>query len=83
VTDDAASSDPVPPELEGLDFEIDGPADITVSLLEDWVLRTRLDETVAELIQRGEALQPTTSTGRDLHSIRTALLVEMAKRGLR
>lgn len=71
-------------QLEALDLEPTDASDIVnVSTLADEDLIVRLQETVDELFRRKEALAPKTQTGRDLHSVRTALLVEMARRRLR
>lgn len=68
--------------------EIDGiqmPTDpyTNVQLLDELELSTRFHAVTQELLARGEALDPTTDTGRDLHSTRSAYLVEMKRRGMR
>lgn len=69
-------------DWDGIDFT---PPDsiVNVTVLTDIDLIDRYQEILEEILQRKEALNPTTDTGRDLHSARTACLVEMAKRGLR
>ena len=61
-------------------YDID---DLPVTLLEGPALLTEYENTKNLLLQIGEALNPTTQQGRDLHSRRTALLVEIARRGYR
>lgn len=56
---------------------------INVSKLADIELSDIYRKTVDELFVLHEALAPTTQKGRDLHSLRTALLVELSARGLR
>lgn len=66
--------------------ELDLPApsnDTCVQLLNEAELSSRLNKVTQELLRRGEALNPTTQTGRDLHSERSAYLLEMQRRRMR
>lgn len=56
---------------------------VPVSTLSEVELSARYNEVKEALLKRGEALSQTTQTGRDLQSERAALLIEMARRGLR
>lgn len=74
---------PPPDEFDDIigDLEFDPPPSIIpVSTLNEFQLSDRLNDLKEELLQRGEALHPTTQTGRDLHSERTAILVEINRR---
>ena len=56
---------------------------INVAMLTEVQLLLRYEEVKQELYDRREALNPTTDKGRELHSVRSACLIEMARRGLR
>lgn len=56
--------------------------DFNVILLSDGELVERFHEYTSELKKRGELINPTTDTGRDLHSQRGAMRIELAKRQL-
>lgn len=60
---------------------IDG--DESVRTLTDPKLILELKRVRDRLLGRGEMLNPTTADGRELHSRRAALLIEMRRRGLR
>jgi len=68
---------------DDLDFDSVPPPDFIASDLEDIELVDRYTEVKDALLDRQEGLNPTTEEGRRLHSERTALLVELAKRELR
>lgn len=53
-----------------------------VTLLSDMELLDRFQTVTDELRDRHEMLRPTTETGRDLHSVRGAIRVELARRNL-
>lgn len=70
-------------DLDDLDFEIEEP---TVRNAQEYSNLQLVDEyhsVIEELYQLREAIAPKTQHGRDLHSWRTSLLIEMATRGLR
>lgn len=69
--------------VEGLEEELDLPdvsSVVSVALLDELELSKRFNEVRNELLQRGEMITPTTERGRELHSLRSAYLVEMRKR---
>jgi hypothetical protein len=71
--------DPFDEIVAGL--ELDQPSDaISVRDLNDVELSNHFNETRDELLALGEMQQPTTDRGRELHSIRTACLVEIRRR---
>lgn len=51
-----------------------------VALLNDVELSSRYNSVRQELLSRGEMMMAKTETGRELHSQRTAYLIEMRKR---
>lgn len=55
---------------------------VNVQLLDEAELVDRYHAVTNALMERHEALHQTTDEGRDLHSMRTALRVEMSRRGL-
>lgn len=55
---------------------------VNVTLLDDQTLLSRYHDTTSELMSRKEALRPSTDTGRDLHSQRAALRIELSRRRL-
>ena len=67
-----------------LDISDIGPLipDVNVTLLDDAELSKRFNETREELMTRGEMINCSTQTGRDLHSMRAAYIIELRKRGL-
>lgn len=67
-----------------LDLSDIGPMipDVNVTLLDDAELSRRFNETREELMSRGEMINCSTQTGRDLHSQRAAYIIELRKRGL-
>jgi hypothetical protein len=54
----------------------------SVVLLSDGELVERFHEYTSELKRRGELINPTTDTGRDLHSQRGSIRIELSKRNL-
>lgn len=79
--------------LAGLDFEpAEDPTAVDVTVLNNLELSNLLEDTRQKLLDKGEMLSDLESTfgtapgspeARDLHSLRAACLVEMAKRGMR
>lgn len=72
--------------LAGLEdnFDVPNPEDLLMPhVLTDIELVDAYQDVKEKILERGEGLQQTTDEGRRLHSERTALLVELAKRGLR
>lgn len=67
-----------------LDLSDVGPMvpEVVVTTLDDEQLSRRYNEVREELMQRGEMLNCSTQTGRDLHSQRAAYIIEMRKRGM-
>ncbi len=55
---------------------------LNVTLLSDIELLDKLQSVTDELRNRSEMLRPTTETGRDLHSVRGAVVVELKRRGV-
>lgn len=67
--------------MEGLDLTV--PINVeSVTMLDEVELSRRFNEVRGELLTRGEMISPKTDTGRELHSQRAALLVEMRRRGM-
>jgi len=56
--------------------------DVNVRTLDDIELNSRFNAVKQELLNRKEMINPTTETGRDLHSQRGAYLIELRRRGL-
>lgn len=57
-------------------------SEVTVSSLTDFELSQRFNDAKQELYQRGELLNPTTDTGKDIHAMYHGYLLEMKKRRL-
>ena len=55
----------------------------SVAVLTDPELSLRFSRVTQELLERGEALEPRTETGRDLHRELDAYRYELAKRRMR
>lgn len=72
-------------EIDSLLQEIldNAPNILPVTAIPDLDLIKFYDEVKEDLLERGEAIQQTTQEGRDLHSWRVALLVEIRRRNLR
>lgn len=68
--------------LEGMDFD-EEPEVEDVSALSDHELVVRFNAIQLELRRGSEILVAKTDRGRDLHSINSALLVELRRRGKR
>lgn len=67
--------------MEGLDLTV--PTNVEdVSLLNEVELSSRYNKCKQDLLERGEMIDPKTDTGRELHSQRTAYLLEMRRRGM-
>ena len=63
-------------------LEIDEPEDLVdVTKLSVQELLSKFDDINEELFEIGQALKPTTQQARDLHSLRSAIYVEIQKRG--
>lgn len=56
---------------------------MNVQELDAFELSDTYRETIKKLTDIGEAIKPTSQEGRDLHSLRTACLIELSRRGLR
>lgn len=67
--------------MEGLDLTVPVNVEV-VTLLDEVELSRRFNSVKQELLQRGEMISPKTDTGRELHSQRTAYILEMRKRGM-
>lgn len=68
---------------EGIEFEEQVAVVIDVSRLNEAELSDLFNETRDKIMELGEMLAPTTDEGRRLHSVRSACLIEMSKRGMR
>lgn len=68
--------------VDSLDLPEADPS-TNVCLLDEAELVTRFQKVTRALIRSDQAVNPTTPAGRDLHSERSAYLVEMKRRGLR
>lgn len=68
-------------DLEAQLADIAEPTVVDVTTLNVAELVTRLEETRQNLFKLGEMLDPKTDQGRELHSTRAALLIELRKRG--
>lgn len=68
--------------MEALFDEVDTSDDLVVSSLDNMTLLETYHTTISELEKLGEMLNQKTQEGRDLHSQRTACLVEIRKRKL-
>jgi hypothetical protein len=65
--------------MEGLDLTI--PTDVEqVSVLSEVELSRRWNKVRQDLLARGEMMEPKTDTGRELHSLRHAYMLEMQRR---
>jgi len=63
-------------------LEIEEPEDlIDVSKLSIQELLSKFDDINNQLFKMGQALKPTNQEARDLHSLRSAIYVEIQKRG--
>ncbi len=70
--------------VAGLDLTEAEPSDvIDVSELDDLDLVDLNAKVRRNLLESRQMLSPTTREGRDLHSLRVAILTQMTKRGLR
>lgn len=81
-TDDYDASSDMEAMIEALGIEAPS-TEVNVSLLSEPELSKRLTHVTQDLLNRGEVLKPTTETGRDLHSERSAYILELRKRGFR
>jgi hypothetical protein len=72
--------DPFDSIVDGLELE-EPRYYIDVTKLDVEELLTQFDELNDELFEMGEALRPTTQRSRDLHSLRSAIYLEIQKRG--
>jgi hypothetical protein len=67
--------------MEGL--ELEAPINVEdVSLLTEVELSSRFNKVRQDLLARGEMIDPKTDTGREMHSQRTAYMLEMRRRGM-
>ena len=63
-------------------LEIDEPKDLVdVTKLSIQELLSQFDNINEQLFEMGQALKPTNQEARDLHSLRSAIYVEIQKRG--
>lgn len=69
-------------QLDDLNVDPASLPEVSVSVMTDLQLIENFNATKRELYERGEVLNATTDTGRDLQSRYHALLLEMKKRGL-
>jgi hypothetical protein len=74
--------DPFDSIVDGLELE-EPKYYIDVTKLDIQELLTQFDELNDELFEMEQALRPTTQRARDLHSLRSAIYVEIQKRGKR
>jgi hypothetical protein len=74
--------DPFDSIVDGLELE-EPKYYIDVTKLDTQELLTQFDELNDELFEMEQALRPTTQRARDLHSLRSAIYVEIQKRGKR
>lgn len=64
--------------------DLDEPADvIDVTVISNHEIMIRFSRVRERLYELNEMEHPSTDEGRELHSLRSAILVEMSKRGLR
>lgn len=76
--------DPNDFDWSALEFEFTEPTDILdVTALSDVELLNLERELVEQLKQRGEMLNTTTDEGREIHSRRAAVRIELARRNLK
>jgi hypothetical protein len=68
--------------IDDLDLPAPDP-ETNVQLLNEVQLLNRFTEVTQELLQMGETISPKSQKGRDLHSTRSAYLIEMKRRRLR
>ena len=69
-------------QLEGLFDEVDKEAPTGYGDLSDIELLDLYEETLVQIREIREILSPRTQEGRDLHSKRGALLIELRTRGI-
>lgn len=69
-------------ELEGLFDSVDEVEVVDVTLLGNEELLGRFHELTRKIQDRHEVLAPRTDEGRELHSLRAAMSVELRQRGL-
>lgn len=77
-----SSTDPFDDIVAGLDFDTVEDDILRVDQLDDLNLAVKHKEVRKALMDSGEMLDPKTDTGRELHSQRVALIVEMRRRNL-
>lgn len=66
--------------IDAMGIEVE---ETSVRTLSDYDLLTRYNSLTQSLLKEGEALDPHTQSGRDMHSEREAIKVEMIRRGIR
>lgn len=83
MTDDQEIDDQFRALTEGLDAEIPPPTDVvSVCMLDELGLSRRFNEVRQALLNMSEMVDPKTEKGRELHSERAALIIEMRRRGM-
>lgn len=70
--------------MKGMDTVFDGVSDdvLDVTSLSNKALLERNADILEELLDNGQAVNPTSQWARDLHSLRNAIQVEIRKRGV-
>lgn len=78
-----SNTDPFDAIVADLDFAIETPEDVVdATALSDPDLAVTLSRCKQELLKLGEMLSPRSERGRELHSERVSLVVEMRRRKL-
>ena len=67
--------------LEGIFDDVEQGV-VNVTLLSDDALLTEFNAVTEEIKERREVLSPATDRGRELHSLRAALNIELRQRGI-
>ena len=74
--------DPLFAELEGIFEGVDTYEVVDVTKLDNDALLTRFHELTEQIKARREVLAPRTDEGRELHSLRAAMSIELRNRGI-
>jgi hypothetical protein len=78
ISDEPGPEDGLFAQLAGMEAHVND--EVNVRLLSDYALADKLADVRRVLIDSGEMLEPRTEAGRDLHSLRAALLIEHRQR---
>lgn len=82
--EDAVPEPEMPDDLRSMLDAVEEPVDVVnVTELDDSKLIRLFSDVRNELFKLGEMMAPKTDRGRELHSLRTACLLETQRRGLR